>query len=422
MTEVTLKAADATTDRISPSGRDDLDRLSAYIGVELLRLSNIARTEAASLRGGGGFAARRSERFYLKFLQITFVIFFIIPTLVGAGYYLFFASNQYTTESYISLSSQSSGVRAALSGILGSESSAHVSQIVEYVHSPNILDDISSTVEIKHMFSREDIDPFSRLPSDAAIEERLKFWRSKVHVERQSFTSQIRIRLRAFSPEDSLFLHQTVLQASERHVNEISRANQFSRIAEVQQSVDRARSTYSQALDALRQARETHGLLDAEAAAKGYQTILTTLYNNAATLERRIGTIRSQSASSPQLPQLVTQLEVTQDQINRYEQLIASPTLGLGTSIATMAADLDARQMDLDIARTELASRIAVLEAAKSEALGQGVYLLQSVEPSLPEKSVYPNRLLNIIIVFFGSLLSWLLLAGLGLLIRDNMT
>lgn len=417
-----LKETDSTTDQLPPSGRDDLDKLSVYIGRELLRLSNLARTEAASLRGGGGFAARRSERFYLQFLRATFIVFFLVPTLAGAGYYLFSASNQYTTESYISLSSQSSGVRAALSGILGSESSAHVSQVVEYIHSPNILNDISNIVDIRKIFSRDDIDPLSRLPDNAALEEKLKFWRGKVHVERQSFTSQIRIRLRAFSPEDSLLLHQTVLQASERHVNEISRADQFNRIAEVQQSVDRARSTYSQALDALRQARETHGLLDADAAAKGYQTILTTLRENAATLERRIETIRSRSASSPQLRQLVTQLEVTQDQIVRYEQLIASPNPGLGTSIAAMAADLDARQMNLDIARNELASRIAVLEAAKSEALGQGVYLQQSVEPSLPEKSVYPNRLLNIIIVFSGSLMTWLLLAGLGLLIRDNMT
>lgn len=400
----------------------ETDQLSTLMRRELLRMSNQARTEAAFIRGGGGFAARRSERFYLKFLQLTFLVVFCVPSLMGCIYYFGYASNQYTTESYVSLSSQSSGVRAALSGLLGSDSTEQVSEMIEYIESPNFLLDVETKLDFSSLFSNYHIDRLSRLPEDAAIEDKLRYWRNRISIDRQSFTSQIRIRLRAFSPQDSLDLHRAVLTVAENHVNDTSRNNQNIRVKTASQSVERARTIYTDALEALRLTREKYGILDADATAQGYQTILATLRETAATLERRIETIKSQTESSPQLRRLTPQLEVVRDQISHYEQLIASPSSQAGNSVAAMAADLDAHQMNVDIARNEFATRMAVLESVQSETLGQTVFLQRSVEPTLPQRSTHPNRWLSFGLVFGTSFISWLLMAGLGLLIRDNMT
>lgn len=397
------------------------DRLSDLIRRELIRLSNQARTEASRVYGGGGFAARRSDRFYLAFLKVTFVILFLIPMLAGGLYYLRIASNQYITESYVSLNTQNSGIRAALSGLLGSASTGHVSEVVEYIRSPNIIADISSKVNFSDVFSKPEIDIISRLESDAPIEKKVKYWRKHIEVDKQSFTSQIRIRVRAFSPEDSLALHEAVLEAAEKHVNDISRAEHTKRMVEAEQGLERARAMYTDAVESLRYAREEHGMLDAASTAEGYEKILTKLRESEATLERRIETIRERAESSPQLRGLTPQLDVVKEQISYYEALIAAPDAKQG-SIAASAAALEAQEMDLEIARNEFASRMAVLEGVKSDILEQAVFMQQSVQPSLPEESTYPKRWLSFLSITGGSLLTWLLTAGLGLLIRDNMT
>ena len=197
----------------------DTERRASKVRNELVRLAYSARTDALKIRGGGGFAARRSERLFSRFLKASFVLVFLIPVLLGGIYYFGIASRQYVTESYISLSSENSGVRAALSGLLGSESSEHAAEVMEYLRSANAVIDVDADLGLARLFSRPEIDWLSRLPVDAAMEEKVKYWRHHLDLEKKAFTSQIRVRVRAFSPEDALALHDSVLQLAETHVN-----------------------------------------------------------------------------------------------------------------------------------------------------------------------------------------------------------
>ena len=400
----------------------DTERRASKVRNELVRLSYSARTDALKIRGGGGFAARRSERLFSRFLKASFVLVFLIPVLLGGIYYFGIASRQYVTESYISLSSQNSGVRAALSGLLGSESSEHAAEVMEYLRSANAVIDVDADLGLARLFSRPEIDWLSRLPVDAAIEEKVKYWRHHLDLEKKAFTSQIRVRVRAFSPEDALALHDSVLQLAETHVNAISGRQHDRRIKEAQNSVDRARNAHREATEAMRKAREEHRMLDPAVTAKGYQTILGKLRENAATLERRIETARAQAQNSPQIQRLEPQLEVVRSQIEEYQNLIASPGTENAGSIASTAANFDSREIDVEIARSELATRMAMLEAATAQATEQAIFMQRSVEPTLPQKSTYPRRWLSFSVILIAATALWLLVAGFGLLVRDNMT
>lgn len=395
--------------------------LPGLVRRELLRVAAQARQDVSRKYGGGGFAARKAERFYRRFLQVSFVLLFVVPLLATSVYFISIASDQYSTESYIRLSSESSDVRAALSGLLGSNVSEQGSSVVEYLQSPNIIRDVSKVVNIGEMYTRDQIDYFSRLRPNSAIEDVAKFWKRKISVNTQSFTSQIRVRIRAFSPEDSLRLHQELLNAAERHVNEISRGQQTVRIAEATQGVGRAQEIYKNAIDALQSAREEYGVLDAESVAKGYQTIIAKLRTDEATLSRRIETIKKQAPESPQLRRLTPQLAVVQQQIHEYERLIADSDDTQGQTVAVTAADLDARNLDVEIAREELVARMAILEAEKAEAAKQTIFIQRVVNPVLPERPTHPRRWLAVGISAGLLFCAWLVVAWLGLLVRDNM-
>lgn len=398
------------------------ERRASKVKAELVRLSYRARVDASRIRGGGGFAARRSERLFAYFVKICFVVLFLLPVILGGVYYFAISSRQYVTESYISLSSQSAGVRAALSGLLGGGSSENIGEVMEYLRSANVIDDVDRDLGLAGLFSGAEIDWLSRLPSDAAMEEKVRYWRRHLDLEKKNFTSQIRVRIRAFSPQDSLSLHDTVLRLAEAHVNAISDRQHKRRIEEAQDSVDRAREAHRDATEALRKVREDARMLDPKITAKGYQTILGKLQETAATLERRIKTIRAQAQNSPQVRRLEPQLEVVRRQIEEYKNLIASPGSDNIASIASTAASIDSREIDVEIARTELAARMAMLEAAQTTAAEQAVFLQRIVEPTLPQKATYPRRWLSFSIILIGATILWLLAAGFGLLVRDNMT
>lgn len=400
----------------------DTERRGSKMRGELVRLSYRARVDASRIRGGGGFAARRSERLFAWFIKLTFVLLFLLPVLWGGIYYFGIASRQYVTESYISLSSQNAGVRAALSGLLGGDSSENTAEVMEYLRSANGVADVDRDLGLEALFSRAEIDWLSRLSSDAAMEEKVRYWRRHLDLDKKAFSSQIRVRIRAFSPQDSLSLHDTVLRLAEAHVNALSTRQHSRRIEDAQGSVDRAREAHRAATELLRKVREDARMLDPKITAKGYQTILSKLRETAATLERRIETARAQAQDSPRIRRLEPQLEVVRRQIEEYQNLIASPDSDNVASIASTAASIDTREIDVEIARTELAARMAMLEAAQTAAAEQGVFLHRSVEPVLPQKATYPRRWLNFSAILIGAAVLWMLVIGLGLLVRDNMT
>lgn len=401
---------------------EDTARRAMKVRAELVRLSYRARLDASRIHGGGGFAARRSERLFMYFLQVSFVLLFLLPVTLGGIYYFAIASRQYSTESYITLSSQNSGMRAVLSGLLKGGSSETTGEVIEYLRSANAIQDLDREIDLTALFSRPEIEWLSRLPPDAATEEKVRYWRRHLDLENKTFTSQIRVRIRAFSPEDSLKLHETVLRLAEAHVNTISNRQQERRVAEAQRSVERAREAHRTAIEALSDAREQTGILDPKITAKGYQTILGELREAAATLERRIESARTQGQSNARIRQLEPQLEIARRQVKKYENLIASPDTGNGVSIASLASAIDSREIDVEIARTELAGSMAMLEAAQTAAAEQAIFLQRSVAPLLPQKATYPRRWLSFSVILIGATLLWLLVAGIGLLVRDNMT
>lgn len=398
------------------------EALVERVRAELTRLAVRARADASRVHGGGGFAARRSERLFSRFLRISFLLLFLLPTVFGGMYFLRLASGQFVTESWFTLSSQDSGVRAALSGLLSGQSVDHVAEVMEYLKSANAVLDVDRELDLNKLFSRSEIDVLSRLPADAAMEKKVRYWRRHLILNKKKFSAQVQMRVRAFSPADSMAIQETLLRLAETHINDIGKRQNDQRIREAQIGVDKARAVHREASEALRQIREETQMLDPTSTARGYDEIISKLREDEAILVRRIETLKLEAENSPQLRRLTPQLEVVRRQITDYQNLIAAPTGKTQASIASRAAEIDRRETDVEIARAELATRMAVLESATSEASSQAVFMQRIVQPTQPEKSIWPRRWPSFGVVTIVALMLWGLAVAMGRVVRDNLS
>ena len=91
-----------------------------------------------------------------------------------------------------------------------------------------------------------------------------------------------------------------------------------------------------------------------------------------------------------------------------------------GEDYATLIAEFERLTVDREFAESAYAAALAAFDAARAEASRQSRYLAAYVEPTLAERSEFPNRPLLIGIVGLFSFLSWSILSLAYYALRDR--
>ncbi|NRP42782.1 hypothetical protein [Aliiroseovarius sp. xm-m-339-2] len=395
-------------------------QLARVMGRELFQASRVARQATARVHGGGGFHARRSERAYRRFISVMTVLLVFVPAVVSGLYYFAYASAQYVTESHFSISTQNSSLGASLSGIFGGAATSEgTTYVIEYLQSAAALKELEREIDMQALYGGADIDLLARLRARASIEQRLKYWKKMVNVSRERFTEQIKLTVRAFSPEDSLRIHQSLLNAAENTVNLISQRQRTVRLQEAERGVIAARATLETAIEALQNRREQLGVLDVEVTMQSFEEILSTLRLESANLEQTLALLLQLAPGAYQINTLRARRQAVEKHIAEFEEYIASDRQG-ETSLAVRAAELDLLEIDIDVARRDLITRMAALEDAHSQVEDQTSFLQTSVNPVMPEEALYPARLKNWLISVVLSIGVWGAVVGLAGMVHNH--
>lgn len=419
----TASAGQSVSSRVA----DPVERAKA-ISIELRRVARRARASTPISSGGGGFRARSSDRLFRHFLIGSFVLLFVVPTLIASIYYGAIAADQYVTEVRFAVRSSEQGGFEALSGLGGliDAGQSRDAQIIgEYVRSRAMLEEVQKKFDLHRLFDRDDFDFFGKMDRTSTAEEVLEFWRGQIHINIDKTSGLVTLEVRAFTPQDSLALAQAVVEASEAMVNHLFRRKEVDAQNKATEELERAKSRLEAAVGALRDARNRLGVLDVDIAAKAYGEIMTMLRGELAKNEQEIDGLARDAQDAPQLGSLRARAESLRKQIRAYEQALAGgPGSVDGADVATLAtraALLAEKDMDVKIARSEYAGAVSVYERARMTLESQRAYLLTHVTPRLAEKSLYPKRWFMWGAALFLSFLAWAIVAGLGFLVRDNM-
>ena len=362
------------------------------------------------------------------FGTLSFLLLFVLPTLLVGYYYAAVASDQYRVEVQFAVrgaeaASPFGNLGFAIPGTSTEQGDSYI--VSDYVRSRQIIEDIRRIdgVDLRQFFAREAADFVYRIDPDMPLAEFTEYWRDRTDAEFNSITGTTTFEVYAFAPEDSRRIAELVLARSQVLVNELSRESRESLIQTAREEVELKETDLRAASQALNQFRNRNRITTATDEAARENTILQTLEAQLTEAQTKRRAQRNSGLSENSPPVRITDREIAALQASIAAQ---RSQIGSGTPEETTAnvADLLSQNTELalaeEFARTNYTTALASLETALTDARKQQRYLATFVAPTAPDAALHPKRVLYPIIAAFWFLVLWAIVLFLYRSVRDH--
>ncbi|PZR47956.1 MAG: capsule biosynthesis protein, partial [Stutzerimonas stutzeri] len=227
---------------------------AASAAVETVEYSRAGAQAQAEPKAGG----RTPWRFVL------FALIVLVPFLASVLYYGFIAADQYTAEARFAVRSlaEESKDEDSDAGILSmSPASQDAYVVTSFIHSSEILQRIGARLDYKAMFVRDGSDFYAEFDPEESAEAFLDYWNHQVSTYIDGPSGIVILRVRTFSPENSIALANAILEESEKLINELSVRSRNDMIESARAEVERTGKTYGATLAELNRFQKESGLL-----------------------------------------------------------------------------------------------------------------------------------------------------------------
>lgn len=355
----------------------------------------------------------------------SFVCLVLVPTLASVAYFGFIATDQYVSEAEFTLSTGESPLRDGVEPFTSAPMLLLIQDaqiLTSFIHSREIVDKLESRVGLRRHYSIPQADIFARLNPQAPAERLQTYWSHASSLSIKLPGGLMKLRVRAFSPQDAHYIVNEILALFEDLVNTLNTRINHDALALAQELMTRATERLTKALAAEETARSLSGVLDANLSARSVATLITELRRSLLSVSGAYNIqARDMNAKTPQMQALKMRIDVLQNQIHQLEgELTTKPALGTEETIASAMPQLSALEVERKSAEQLYANAATALEHARIAAEYQTVYLKIYAPPSLPQEATYPQRGLDIALTFLASLSVWGGLLALGRIVKNN--
>lgn len=352
---------------------------------------------------------------------IWLVLSFIAPVVLGAMYIFFVLPDQYVTEFRFSVrvpvgnpaALPKSNGGAALSALFGGNPTPGSDlldnfTVADYARSPQAAKDVHAKVNLKAMYSKPS-DPFSRLADNASQEELGRYWKGMVSSDYDVTTGLALVRVKAYAPQDSLNIANTLLTQANQLVNDIGNQSQTDTVRFAKEQFDRATENVTTLQRQL--ASLAHGGADSASVGliQANTQVATTTRANIAQLQSQIEVLEGE-LRNPRAPQIV----LLRRQLVANQRALAD---AISTSNTASTNNFQVLTAQLANANGELSAAQSALSQAKAAAAAQRLYLTTYVRPTLPESPTAPNRWVALLLLIAGAGMVWVI----GMLVRNSI-
>ena len=365
----------------------------------------------------------RWRRLLSRFDRI-FVVVVLVPTLLATAYYGFVASDVYVSESRFVVRSPQrpaqTGLGALLQGTVFSRSQDDTYSVHDYIRSRDALRELDTQLQLRAAFSDPAIDPISRFPGllfwDQSFEALHRHYLAHVTIEYDSVSSISVLRVRGYSPESVQRVNASLLDLGERLVNNMNNRSRQDLIAVAEREVRVAEERAKDAATALSAFRSGRGVFDPDRQGTIQLQGEARLREELLAARTQLDQVRRVSPDNPQVGSLQARVEA-------LEKAIADERvrmLGASGGLISKSPAFDRLTLEKSFADRQLASALAALDNARSEAVRKQLYLERLVQPHKPDRWVEPRRLRAILTVLLVGLLSWAVLSLVLASIREH--
>ena len=345
------------------------------------------------------------------------------PTVLATLYFGLMASDVYVSESRIVVRSPdrqvATGLGALLKGAGFSRAQDDSYTVRDYVLSRDALKEIDDTLAVGKAFASDTVDRVSRfggLDFDTSFEALHRYYQKKVDIQQDSASSITTLTVRAYAAQDAQNINQKLLELSEGLVNRLNERGRQDLISSAASEVAEAEAKSKSAALALSTYRNAKGVVDPERQATVQLQQVAKLQDELIATKTQLAQLKAFTPQNPQIPALQTRASTLQAEMAAETTKVTGGEL----SLANKAAEYQRLALEREFADKQLASALASLEQARSEAQRKQVYIERIAQPSLPDVALEPRRLRSIVATFVLGLVAWGILSMLLAGVREH--
>jgi capsular polysaccharide transport system permease protein len=358
----------------------------------------------------------------------TFLLFVVAPTLLAGFYFCLIASREFVAEARFVIRNanpspipQAIGDAMSLVRMLGASSGGTQDAFVvtNYIKGRTIIGDLGGKARMEALYSRPNIDWWSRLAPESSFEDIWKYWRHKVAAIIDTRSGIITLEVRAFTPGDANQVTKEIVALSEKLVNEISERSRRDALTRAETELHDAQVRLHESRDQLLNFRNQQQLLDPQMSAQSIGDTLNQLVHEKVELENDLATVAGlTSSNAPNQLLLRSRISNVDKQIADFRAKLAGNKFD--TALSTQLAAYENLQLQVRFMERLYEIAEAAYEKSRQELESQQLYIVMVVRPTMPERAIYPRRTLNTLLTFIWSFVLWSIFALAIAGIRDH--
>ena len=379
--------------------------------------------------------ARRQRRHWG--LLLTFLVMVVAPIAVTWWYLANRAADQYASTIGFTVQSAdtSSGVNIlgelTTSFGLGSGSGQDTDILYEFIRSQDLVATVDAQLDLRSLYSRHtDVDPVFgfHLPGttllglefDGTIEDLTQYWQRMVRLSYDQNSGLMKLQVLAFAPEDARAIADAIYAESSDMINALSATAREDATRYARADLDLAIERLKQSREALTAFRVENEIVDVTADIQGQMGLLNELQGQLAAALIEFDLLSANAPSGDiRLNQAQARIDAIQLRIEAERQQFGTGEGG-DESYAQTIADFERLTVDNEIAQQGYITALAAYDAAVAQANRQSRYLAAYIQPTLAEKSEYPQHGLIVGLVALFTFLGWAILALVYYSLRDR--
>lgn len=361
-------------------------------------------------------------------LILSFFLIVALPVIASAWYLYAKAADQYASTLGFTVRSEdvSSAVDllGGLSSSLGGGSGTQDSDILyEFMRSQQLVQNVDDKLDLREIFSRHrNTDWLLSFDPEGTIEDLTRYWRRMIRISYDAGSGLMEVRALAFAPEDAKAIAKEIFAENSQIVNQLSAIARSDATRYAAEDLEQAVERLKQTREALTTFRLANQIVDPNADIQAQMGLLTTLQAQQAEalidFDLLVDIARD---GDPRLEQAQRRLDVIEARIDAERRKFGVGGQGPGgVEFATTIADFERLTVDREFAEAAYKASLSARDGSIAEANRQSRYLATYIEPTLAQKSEFPQRIILTAIIALFSSLFWAIFSLVYYALRDR--
>lgn len=359
-------------------------------------------------------------------LVLSFLVIVILPTLIGFGYLMYRASDQFASTLGFSVRAEDSKTAVDILGGLGglsNGSSSDTDILYEYIQSQQLVQKVDSYLDLRGMYSHPQHDLVFRYNPDGTIEDLVKYWNRMVQIFYDAGNGMIEIRVKAFTPDEAQTIAQAILDESTQVINELTEIARLDTTRYALDELEKSQEALRNVRQELTEFRAINNIIDPNLEL-GVQTgLLNALQQQYSDALIELDLLRETTRNAdPRVTQAERKIEVIEERIaDERQKFGTNGSVGPnGETLTNLVSEFERLSVDLTFAQESYLAARGAYEAKLADAERQSRYLAPHIKPTLAEAAQFPRRYLTTGLIFVLSFLGWSIACLIYYSIKDR--